>query len=44
MSDDRRGTDAEHMLAERLARGEIDTEEYTRILETLRGAGHSTHT
>jgi uncharacterized membrane protein len=43
-SDDRGGMDAERALADRLARGEIDTEEYIRILETLRGAGHSTHT
>jgi uncharacterized membrane protein len=37
-------TDPERTLADRLARGEIDTQEYTRILKTLRGAGHSTHT
>ena len=30
------GTDAERILAERLARGEIDTEEYQRRLTTIR--------
>ncbi len=43
-TDEQGATNAERTLADRLARGEIDTEEYTRILETLRGAGHSTHT
>ncbi|MGV9268030.1 hypothetical protein ACWDRR_25590 [Kitasatospora sp. NPDC003701] len=30
---------AEHLLAERFARGEIDTDEYRRRLEVLRSAG-----
>jgi uncharacterized membrane protein len=30
------GADAERTLANRLARGEIDVEEYERLLETLR--------
>jgi putative membrane protein len=37
---DERG-DPERTLADRLARGEIDQEEYHRLLETLRGADHS---
>ena len=31
--------DAERVLADRLARGEIDTDEYERRLHTLRAAG-----
>jgi putative membrane protein len=34
-----RADGAEHILAERLARGEIDIEEYERRLEVLRGQG-----
>ena len=33
--------DPERTLADRLARGEIDTEEYERLLEALRRTGHS---
>jgi uncharacterized membrane protein len=32
----------ERTLADRLARGEIDTEEFERLLEALRRASHST--
>ena len=32
--------DASRILDERLARGEIDTEEYQRLREVLDGAGH----
>lgn len=32
----------ERTLADRLARGEIDVDEYNRLLEVLRGTDHST--
>jgi len=35
------GTPAEHLLAERFARGEIDEEEYRRRLAVLRADGPS---
>ena len=34
----------ERTLADRLARGEIDTEEYERYLEALRRTDHPAHT
>jgi uncharacterized membrane protein len=36
-----RTDDPERTLADRLARGEIDVEEYNRLLETLRRTEHS---
>jgi uncharacterized membrane protein len=36
--------DPERTLADRLARGEIDTEEYERRLEALQRTDHSAHT
>jgi putative membrane protein len=39
-----RSDEPERTLADRLARGDIDVEEYNRLLEALRGAGHSTRT
>ena len=35
-----RSDDPERMLADRLARGEIDVEEYERLLEALRRTDH----
>ena len=40
----RRPSGAERILAERLARGEIDTEEYARRLDALRPAGERDRT
>lgn len=37
-----RGEDAERTLANRLARGEIDTDEYERLLDTLRRTDSTT--
>jgi uncharacterized membrane protein len=36
-----RSEDPERTLADRLARGEIDVEEYERLLETLRRTDHA---
>ena len=36
-----RSDDPERTLADRLARGEIDVEEYERLLETLRRTDHA---
>jgi putative membrane protein len=36
-----RGDEPERILADRLAKGEIDVEEYERLLETLQRADHS---